>query len=137
MAGTIAVVAVALLAAGIAKGIGRDVARLVMTPSSDMNFAVSAALTRITLPKKIDEMTTWVDTTSLGRTLTYHYEVDTARFNIPAAWPAQMKNGLTKTVCETKGMKSQLEEGKMYRYEYKDSNGRIVGLVEIRNSDCT
>lgn len=96
--------------------------------------AVKQAKTTITLPSKIDEVTTLINITAEQGAIRYHYilsGLDTDQLS-----NTQFRNYLKPSICENKETKYLLDEGVGMQYAYTVENSTQTYFISFTKSDC-
>lgn len=136
------VIVAAVLGQMIGKPIGREASSMVMgspktnTEAIEQGFARAETEVRPTLPKKVDEITTLVGITHSGPRLRYELVVDAGKGRqLPADFISRMKKEVAPKVCAS-NMKSSLDLGASYEYNYRDQTQSLLGSFVLIDSDC-
>jgi len=89
------------------------------------------------LPKRIDDVTTLVDVSHVGKQMTYVYEVDTHGRQIPSNFTAAARREVVPKVCGSRMKDGMVRYGVSYVYRYNLPNGSRAGEFAVTASDCT
>ena len=89
---------------------------------------------RPTLPKKLDDHTTWVAINHTGRTLQYEYLVDLQGREISATFASDLKAQHLPNICSTMGR--TLEYGVTHEFNYRNRMYAPVGSFTVTPADC-
>jgi len=89
---------------------------------------------RPTLPKKLDDHTTWVAINHTGRTLQYEYLVDLQGREISATFASDLKAQHLPNICSTMG--TTLEYGVTHEFNYRNRMYAPVGSFTVTPADC-
>jgi ATP-dependent protease ClpP protease subunit len=90
------------------------------------------------LPKRIDELTTLQNVTSVSTALMYQYKLDISKSDVDVAFfKSEMKNTLIENTCSKKDSKLTLMNGGEYMFSYQDSEGLLITDFTITISDCS
>jgi hypothetical protein len=82
------------------------------------------------LPRRIDDTTVLTGVRADGHTFVYEYEVENSQS------PSGLKMSITGNVCDQQGMRSTMEAGGHYQYEFYDKTGHLLSSVFITARDC-
>ena len=83
------------------------------------------------LPSKVDDSTTLTSVSANGVTLTYHYKVNLLREDLKPGALEAFKPGVKARVCNAEDMRSIIDTGGSYAYEWIDRNGRLIGRLLV------
>ena len=96
----------------------------------------SISLERKSLPKKLDEITYWVDAVANGAKMEYTYEVSG---NVPSdiennkIW-SEIRNGTKDDICAKSELAESLLDGISYVYRYRrDQNKQTLVFFEVKS----
>jgi len=90
------------------------------------------------LPKRIDELTTLQNVTSVSTALMYQYKLDISKSDMDLAFfRSEMENTLIESTCGEKDAKHTLINGGKYIYSYQDSEGLLIADFTITITDCS
>jgi hypothetical protein len=121
----------------LAIGVGRYLTQGATAPSVTELASKGAAEAKasLTLPKRLNDVTTLVDITSEQNTIHYHYvlnDVDVSKIS-----DSLLKNNLTPSVCQNVDTKNLLDKGIDMGYSYNIENASESFFVSITKSDCS
>jgi hypothetical protein len=132
---------VTIIAAGAASG----AVKWAMKPSMDAKVEEAVqkavALSRPTLPQKVDERTTWVAMEAVGKTAIYVYRIDVNSSNATEKGKSEFlmtqKKQLVDKACSETHMRTAMDKGGAgYTYIYRDNQNSMIGIIEIKKNDC-
>lgn len=120
----------------LAIGVGRYLTQEATTPSATelASKGATEAKASLTLPKRLDDVTTLVDITSEQNSIHYHYilnDIDTTQIS-----NSLLKNNLTPSVCQNADTKNLLDKGIEMDYSYNVENSSESFFVSITKADC-
>lgn len=123
-----------ILAVGVGRYISQEVfhssASTDLTTPQSINKIVTEMKTKITLPSKIDEVTTLVDVTAEPSAIRYHYVIE-------GADTSSLKDLVLPKVCQTKETKEGvLDKGVGMQYSYLVKETGVNYYVSLTKSDC-
>jgi hypothetical protein len=100
-----------------------------------------AALVRPTLPRKLDELTTWVSIDVVGKTtvLVYRGDLDLSEVSErdKSAFMEEYKKPVMEMTCNEKHARAAMDKGDVgYRYVLVDRQNRMIGTIEINKKAC-
>jgi hypothetical protein len=99
-------------------------------------FRIAVAQIRPTLPKKVDNATTFVDISSAGMVLTHRYIVDTDNFELLPNFMQVEQSAVTGLACNTEDARKAMKVGAAYEYSYYDRKSKSLGGFVVTSADC-
>jgi hypothetical protein len=135
-----AIFVAAVIGHSIGKPIGREVSNAVLGSGRSAAEQIESGLiqaentVRPTLPKQLDDYTTWVAINHTGRTLQYEYLVDLQGREISATFSSDLKAQLLPNICSA--MDKMLERGVTMEYNYRNRMYAPVGSFTVTWADC-
>ena len=89
------------------------------------------------LPVKIDEITTWVSISQVGRMgVKYIYVLDDSKHKIDTSQLDKMKLQVERTVCNNKNTSLMMRGGVEFIYLYKSISGETLIRTTITSASC-
>ena len=88
---------------------------------------VAAAMLSERVPIKIDDVTTLTAATAGGIALTYEYRVTVDR----SAFGSASDANVARAACADSGMATAISAGGVYRYIWRDQNGRVLHRLTV------
>jgi uncharacterized membrane protein YvbJ len=124
----------------LAIGVGKYLTQGTFSPSTTtskvdlINQAVSEARSKMTIPSKLDEVTTLTDVTAEPGAIRYHYTLSGAdTSNLSNSY---LKNYLGKSICSNSDTKNLLNEDINMEYSYIVSETGQNYFVIFNKTDC-
>ncbi|MEI6532206.1 MAG: DUF4190 domain-containing protein [Candidatus Roizmanbacteria bacterium] len=102
--------------------------------SNIINEAIKSAKEQITLPYKIDELTTLVNLTAESGAIRYHYILSGA--NVEKLSDDILKKSLIAGVCQNKQTKNFIDQDINMEYSYTIKNSTQKYFVSVSKSNC-
>ena len=82
------------------------------------------------LPKQIDENTVLTGVRVEGHTLVFEYEVESPKLS------AGLATSVKNTACGENGVRSAMDIGARYQFEYYAKSGEFLSSVLVTSRDC-
>ena len=125
----------------LAIGVGKYLTQGTFSPSTSntskvdlINQAVSEVKSKMTIPSKLDEVTTLTDVTAEPGAIRYHYTLtgaDTSNLS-----NAYLKNYLGKSICNNSDTKNLLNQDINMEYSYVVSEKAENYFITFNKADC-
>jgi len=91
---------------------------------------------RPTLPKKVDQITTWTGVSHSGTSLKYDFKLDLKSAELPPNALSLIRQNTVKQVCQTSTVVNAMKAGGVYIYKYQTADAKSLGQFEVRSKDC-
>jgi len=99
-------------------------------------FRLATEEIRPTLPKKVDDITTWMGVSYSGTSLTYEFRLDMKAAELPQNALTLVRQNTVKQLCKTSSVVNNMKEGGVYIYRYQTADAKSLGTFEVRSKDC-
>ena len=129
------------LAGGIGTEFGKEVSNKYISKkqSETIETSLKKEVVKIhkTLPKKIDDVTTYTKVDSSGSKIMYFFVIDKNIKDLDKEiFHNQISEQLSHDLCSKKDVIYLFEKGVTFAYHYEDKKGSLIDILEFNINTC-